>query len=244
MDADRYLTHLRSDGNRLAEVAEQGLDPDVPACPGWTVRDVVTHTARVYTHKIACIRQNRAPDPWPPPDIEEREQDPLEFFRSSLAELVDELTSRGPAAPAYTWWQPEQTVGFWDRRMAQETVVHRVDVEAAHDLLLPVDEDLALDGIDEVLERFLAGPFGQESIGELPGGTAVVRSGDHAWLVRMDPDANVCEAGPGAADATVTGEPSELLLWLWGRRPDSAVHAQGDSAAVRALRDRLAAATQ
>jgi hypothetical protein len=53
-----------------------------------------------------------------------------------------------------------------------------------------------------------------------------------------------CERGPGRADATVTGEPSELLLWLWGRRPESAVYVEGDESAVRGLRTRLAAATQ
>ena len=34
-----------------------------------------------------------------------------------------------PAAPSWTWWPDDQTAGFWLRRMAQETAVHRVDVE-------------------------------------------------------------------------------------------------------------------
>jgi hypothetical protein len=43
-----YIDHVRADGERLAAVAERGLDPPVPSCPGWTVRDVVGHTAEVF----------------------------------------------------------------------------------------------------------------------------------------------------------------------------------------------------
>ena len=44
--------------------------------------------------------------------------------------------------------------------------------------------------------------------------------------------------------ATVSGEPSELLLWLWGRRPLSAVTVEGDEAVIAELRERLSLATQ
>ena len=40
--------------------------------------------------------------------------------------------------------------------MAQETAVHRVDVESGFDAVTPVDDELAVDGIDEVLDWFLA----------------------------------------------------------------------------------------
>jgi MDMPI-like protein len=71
-----------------------------------------------------------------------------------------------------------------------------------------------------------------------------VRSGDHAWRVHLEREQVTIEPGPGHAEATVTGEPSELLLWLWGRRPDSAVHTEGDPELVQALRQRLVLTTQ
>jgi uncharacterized protein (TIGR03083 family) len=243
MDPDRYLALLRADGDRLAEVAAPGLDPPVPSCPGWTVRDVVAHMAEVYQHKLACIREGRRPDPWPPEEFASRE--PLAFFRESLDELIDEMKSRGPQAPAYTWWKPDQTVGFWYRRMAQETAVHRVDVELGHNLVTPIDDELALDGVDEVLERFLAAEdWADQPVDAAAGTTVTVRAGDHAWRVHLEREEVAIEPGPGHAEATVTGEPSELLLWLWGRRPDSAVHIEGDTEVVHALRERLALATQ
>jgi hypothetical protein len=78
---------------------------------------------------------------------------------------------------------------------------------------------------------------------DLPG-TLVVSTGDHSWHLDMKPDTVDVNEGGGDADATVTGEPSDLLLWLWGRAPDSAVTTTGDEGAVRRLRERLARTTQ
>ena len=143
------------------------------------------------------------------------------WFRTRLEELVTELEERGPDAPAFTWYEPQQNVEFWYRRMAQETVVHRVDVESAFDQVTPVDDELAVDGIDEVLDWFLA--YQADDVGpDGPGrGTVAVRTGDHIWRVHLLPDDVELSREPGACDAVVSGEPSELLLWLWGRRPDT-----------------------
>ena len=47
-----------------------------------------------------------------------------------------------------------------------------------------------------------------------------------------------------AAGSVQAGEPSQLLLWLWGRSPDAAVGVEGDVQTARALRERLVTATQ
>jgi uncharacterized protein (TIGR03083 family) len=250
---ERYLELLRSDAQRMHEVAAADLDAAVPPCPGWTVRDAVEHTAVVYQHKIACMRLERRPaeGEWQssPPEV----ADLLEWFDASLAELVAELTTRGPEAPAYTWHPPDQTVGFWYRRMAQETAVHRVDVESAFDAVTPVDQQLAVDGVDEVLQLMIEGDWSEDTSPEEwghvspdagAGKSIVVRTGPAAWTVGLAADRIDVTVGAGRSDAVLTGEPSELLLWLWGRRGDSAVRVTGDEAAVAALRDRLKIATQ
>ena len=251
MDVDRWNALLHQDGVLLADTAERGdLAAAVPPCPGWTVRDVVMHTAEVYQHKIACMRRGARPDPWPP-DFSAR--DPVPFLRESLAELLGELTSRDPDSPTYTWWPADQTVRFWSRRMAQETAVHRVDVQSAFGQVTPVDDELAVDGIDEVLERFLCDDWSDVPPGfwrdispEAGAGKAVtIRTADRSWRVTLHPDRiDLARDDRGDSDAMVTGEPSELLLWLWGRRPLSAVRADGDAPALTALRDRLMLATQ
>jgi uncharacterized protein (TIGR03083 family) len=228
MDRDRYLALLAADGEAL-RAAARDLDAAVPDCPGWTVRDAVTHTSEVYEHKLACIALAGArPEPWPPEWPAGR--DPVEWYSDALGRVLDALRGTDPAAPSWTWWPQDQTAGFWVRRMAQETAVHRVDVERASGTASPVDADLA----------------GDWSTGVEPDltGTAVVSTGRRSWLVAMAPaEVTVSEPG-GEAAATVSGDPSAVLLWLWGRAADDAVHVEGDRDVARRLRERLAIATQ
>jgi len=263
-----YLRLLRVDGELLADAARGHLDDAVPTCPGWTVRDVVRHTAEVYEHKLRCIADGRSPGPWPPhwPD-----GDPIAWYLDGLDRIVAVLSSSGPDAQAYTWWPPEQTIGFWQRRMAQETAVHRVDVQAANGPVTPVDAALATDGVDEVLMIMCTGDWTEEEwddqAAEELSGRIDVRTGGHIWAVDAgtawlevlcdpgtgderssddDQDASNRPAGDvrAAAQATVSGEPSDVLLWLWGRAPIDAVAAEADPAAAQRFRNRLALATQ
>ena len=48
--------------------------------------------------------------------------------------------------------------------MALEAAVHRYDAELAHRDPTPVADDLAVDGIDEVLRVMLAGPWWAERV--------------------------------------------------------------------------------
>ena len=42
----------------------------------------------------------------------------------------------------------------------------------------------------------------------------------------------------------LTGDPSELFLYLWGRAPGDTLERRGDETRIALLRSRLAAATQ
>lgn len=241
MDRDRYLALLAADGEAL-RAAARDLDAAVPDCPGWTVRDAVAHTAEVYEHKLACIALAGArPEPWPPEWPAGR--DPVEWYSDAFGRLLDALRGTDPAAPSWTWWPPDQTAGFWVRRMAQETAVHRVDVERASGPAAPVDADLAVDGVDEVLVMMLAGDWSDEVVPHLTG-TAVVSTGGRSWRVAMAPAEVTVSEPAGEAEATVSGDPSSVLLWLWGRAADDAVRVDGDRDVARRLRERLAIATQ
>ena len=64
MDARRYLL-LPREGGLLADTAEGGdLEAPVPACPGWTVGEVVRHTGSVYRVVLRWILEGRRPDSW------------------------------------------------------------------------------------------------------------------------------------------------------------------------------------
>ena len=154
---DDYLRHLRADTDRILDVADDDLTAAVPLCPGWNVRDAVEHTGSVFSHKVAAMVGNARPtdaSQWSHGPA--GNEDAMSWFQERRDELLATLESRGPDAASWTWHEDHQNAGFWFRRMAQEAAVHRVDVESGYGAVTPVDDVLAVDGIDEVLDWFLS----------------------------------------------------------------------------------------
>jgi len=242
----RYLQAWDADLEALA-AASSDLQRDVPSCPGWLVRDLVEHVIGVYRHKIVALETGSAPpprdDPWGALDPDD---DPVVVLRATYAELRALLLARPDSAGAWTWWPPEQTVGFWVRRMAQETAVHRWDAQAAAhgvDGAEPIDDDVATDGVDELL-GWLRWEWPAEAAQDGADGQRVqVSTSVHDWVVTLHP--TQARVDPGTADdvvAMLAAAPSDLVLHLWGR-PAEGVATTGDLEALRLLRERLAAST-
>lgn len=241
VDYTTYVEHVQQDGRRLAEVATGSLSRAVPTCPGWTVSDLISHVAQVYEHKIACTALGHSPDPWPPEWPADR--DPIEWLGDAHERLLAMFDASGPTTPSATWWPPDQTVGFWARRMAHETAVHRVDAESAIGTPTGVDSELAVDGVDEILVIMLAGDWSDDPEDAAIGQQVAISAGGRSWLVTLERESvSITESG-GAGDAALSGEPSDVLLWLWGRAADDRVTRSGEDA-LRVLRSRLVLATQ
>jgi uncharacterized protein (TIGR03083 family) len=245
MDDSRLLECLDHDYGRLRAVAASAdLAAPVPSCPGWTVGDVVGHVAGVYLHKVACMQLGAHPEDWPPADTGEA---PVELLDRAYVELSAEFAKRPAASPAFTWFGPDQTVGFWIRRMAQETVIHRVDAELGAGMAIAtIPDDLALDGIDELVHAFLeygstAWPEEFDLLSEANGRGVRVTSRGQSWVIRPTPTGIETKADDIAAE--VSGEPSAVLLWLWNRAGDGAVSIDGDAGTVAYLKRVLAAGT-
>jgi uncharacterized protein (TIGR03083 family) len=248
MERSRLLDCLAADYSRLRDVAARDLAAPVPTCPGWSVRDLVLHVAEVYLHKTEAIRLREWPDPWPP-DLSGEE--PIAALDRAYEALTGQFAGAASSDPAKTWFDPDQTVGFWVRRMAQETVIHRVDGEvAAGEPLAPIPDDLALDGVDELLMIFF--DYGvrrwpdefEPALATVTGHTVGLRTDGGRWLVTARrTGVEVAPDVDGHADAEVTASPVALLLWLWGRS-DTGVEITGSREAVDELRRLLVAATQ
>ena len=77
----------------------------------------------------------------------------LPLLERAYGELMAEFSQHAPTDPTPTWYDPDQTVAFWIRRMAQETVIHRIDAElGVREQVTPVAGDLA------EINRFLETP--------------------------------------------------------------------------------------
>ena len=235
-----YLAHVDADAHLLAAAAARGLDARVPGCPGWSVIDLIDHVAKVYSSRIDIVEQKLA-DRWPPRRPRPDGVDPLDWFRTEAARMVELLGDADPAQPA-TSFTRDRTVGFWIRRMAHETVIHRIDAEQAHRYESVIDPELAVDGVAEMFEVFIT-----RHRGEFIPGNEVVRvlTGDSSWTARLgrlvDPRGDetpkaVLESG-AEPDAVLTGEPERVLLWMWGRASSDEVMVSGDADLTRRFRE-------
>ncbi|WP_199036603.1 maleylpyruvate isomerase family mycothiol-dependent enzyme [Glycomyces salinus] len=246
MDFPSLRTHLAAEADALKAAAARA-DPDarVPSCPDWTATDLLDHVTEVYDHKTQCMRLLREPE-----DGErlEREGGPAERFDAALAGLLAEFDARHPEDLSHTWYGPDQTVGFWIRRMAAETVVHRADAElAAVETIGPVDPGLGADAADEMLrimvewESRVSRDELAEVLADAAGLVVAVDAGERAWTVRVGAEAaEVADGIDADAQATVSGTPGEVLMWLWRRLPAEALTVEGDAAKSAALHAMLA----
>jgi uncharacterized protein (TIGR03083 family) len=243
---------LEADARALVEAARSAPRSPVPTCPGWVARDVVDHTAEVYAHKVAAIRLGRRPQegewPWAPDD-----DTVFGWFDDRLVELLAVLDEHDPADPAWTWFAADQSVGFWLRRMAHETAIHRVDAQVAAGVPVGAhDEALAADGVAEVLGPFAGNPDVRTASTADDGaaGRVLVVAGAQAWLVDLPDggydvrDTPLGGAAGDAAVASVRGSAGDVYRWLWNRPPDAPVEATGAAEVLRRLRARLLVATQ
>jgi uncharacterized protein (TIGR03083 family) len=253
MEHSRFLDCLAADFARLRAVVSTDLTAAVPSCPGWTVADLTRHVGEVYLHKTLAMREGAEPDQWPPKGLEGEE--PLALLDRTYSGLLEEFAARKPEDQAGTWYAPDQTVGFWIRRMAQETVIHRIDAElGTGQPVAPVPADLAVDGIDELLKVFVAysvtawGDYFKDILAGSPGRTYTVRTDGAAWRVRTGPALFAVEDGADdAAEVTVSGPPTAVLRWVWNREDGggpSGVAVDGAPEAVEELQRCIVTATQ
>jgi len=232
---------VEREGAALADAVSADPAAAVPAAPGWSTSDLLRHVGEIHARSSVILRtgtmqrpsreNGMLPEPPPGPIFD--------WFRTTLAELVADLRAPGdPDRPVYAFSPKHQRAGFWPRRMAHETTIHRVDAEQAVGWPIgPIDGALGIDGIHEILFVFVATIGGPRSPGD--GRTVHLHATDAPgeWLIRFDPGDVVIEVGHAKADAAVRGRAGELLRWLWGRHPLDELEVLGDRGVAEALRD-------
>ncbi|MEZ5090840.1 MAG: maleylpyruvate isomerase family mycothiol-dependent enzyme [Micropruina sp.] len=236
-------------GNATAVIrnnaASAGLDVAVPTCPGWTMRDLVTHQGLVHRWATAILRgaEPRADD-----RVEAEAAaaaDLLQWLDDGMVDLLNALA--GSPADLDVWFflpdapAPRQA---WARRQCHETSVHAIDAMAARLGRVPRADELwiapalARDGIDELLLGFAPRPkYNPRS--DRPAEIAVItEDGLGAWSLAIGPDGVSARAGTATApDATIGGTAAAIYAGLWNRGDELAV--DGDAALVGRFLDQL-----
>ncbi|MGZ4189204.1 MAG: maleylpyruvate isomerase family mycothiol-dependent enzyme [Actinomycetota bacterium] len=237
MTPEENIAALRRDGAAFAAAARGALDRNVPSCPEWSVSDLLMHTGGVHRHRIWLITEHpEGPEGFDIDDVPDDEK--VDWFTDGVEQLARVFESEDPARHVWTWFPADQTVGFWQRRMAQETAVHRWDAENAVGRAHPITPPaLAADGIAEFFDTMLPD---QEVAPTGSGETIHVHATDvpAEWLVTLTPEGARIEPTHAKGDAAIRGEASDVLLALWRRIPLERVEVLGD----RSLAERFIAA--
>jgi uncharacterized protein (TIGR03083 family) len=194
----------------------------VPGCPGWTVRDLVVHLGTIHGWATAALDADHEPE-------ESRYADPTsplpDWYRARAAGLLAALGAREPASAAWTPFD-EPVAAFWARRMMHETAIHCHDLAAAlsgtaDPAPSPALEDLALDGLNEVLYGFYPRQVRLGRTQELPGVIRFEATGHDGQTTTLDtkPIAPAADIREERLLATIPGTPVQLYLGVWGRAP-------------------------
>jgi uncharacterized protein (TIGR03083 family) len=227
VEPDRLLAALETESGRVLELQPAALDVDVPWCEGWTVGDVVGHLSTVQRWGTAL---SNGPGTW----VRRRDMEAppagarlLEWFADGVAPMLAAFDGTDLDVVVNTW-AGEQARRWWLRRLTHETAVHRWDTEAATTpSARPIDVDVAVDGIDELLENFL--PLVHDKFGGAGETLHLhVTDGEGEWQVTYESDDVRVERSHAEADCALRGPASELLLVLWNRRPVEAADVEVD----------------
>lgn len=235
MGYDRHCAEIAVQADLLrSSLGDADLTTPVPSCPGWNLGQLLRHLGGAHRWAETIVR-TRATQPPSDEDFRDlsgytdRDPDVLgAWLAEGAAQLADTLRAAGPDAQMWTA-VPGETAAFWARRFAHETVVHRADAVLALGAEFTVDEDVALDAVDEWMQlgslpmMFEFHPEMRALLG--PGRTLHLHASDTApetgaeWLVDLTGDSITWRRAHEEAAVTVRGPLTDLLLVVYRRRP-------------------------
>jgi uncharacterized protein (TIGR03085 family) len=194
----------------LADLLE-AEGPEAPTlCEGWTTRDLAAH----------LVVRERRPDAAGgiliKPLAARLERVMAEFAAKPYEELIQLIRTGPPRFSPFSLKQVEELSN------TVEYYVHTEDVRRARPDWAPRD-------LDPVFQNALWS--------RLERSARLMGRGAPTGLVLRRPDGQTAVAHRGAPVVTVTGEPSELLLFLYGRQNAANVELDGDKEAIAKLHD-------
>ncbi len=235
------LIEDRSDALRAA-AAQAGMAARVPGCPDWAVSDLVAHLGEVQLFWAADVAAGPAVGPPDEDQVGDSEPhgDLLTWSADATAKLLAALREAGPDRLCWTWWESAgaapSTSGAVARHQVQEAGVHAFDAQQAAGHGLPLPAAVAADGVNEYITVELPtnGPWPFEPA------TVILETGPGgSWLLDLGPNGlHVLQGddhGDAKPSATVTADPSDMVLAFYRRDLTGELQIDGDAELVPQL---------
>ncbi|MET8655315.1 maleylpyruvate isomerase family mycothiol-dependent enzyme [Nocardia aurea] len=238
-----YRAALPAETDSLAELMRTA-DPatPIPACPGWSLANLMTHVGRGHRWAAAMItdRATERIDFRAVPDgAMPKEPDAAAQWLSDSARLVlDAVDRTGGDVEIWTPFGPPRPAEWWIRRRLHEATVHRADALLALGREVTLSPELAADAISEwlgLLETALVG----SPVPVLPdGATLHLHATDPGldaageWTVRGAGTGIEWDHGHAKGAVALRGTAVTLLLVILRRIPtdDPGLEIYGDTA--------------
>lgn len=233
-----HLPHLGNAMTRMAGyIGKATGDEVVPACPGWTVNDLVIHLGTMHRWAASIVLSGQRLDK---PQVIATEP-LLDWYAGTATALLAALQAVEPTESTPNFSLVNETAAFWPRRQTHEAIIHSVDAAQALGLgedSYGIDEDVAGDGIDEVLSVFFPRMTARGHRPDVSGRVRVTATDTgRSWLIAPSDDPAGHPILPHSAlgaDAELSGASVDLYCGLWRRSPHDRLKADGE-AAIRML---------
>lgn len=213
MEPTQMTERIAALSAQMATDAAGNLGVQVEHCPDWTVAQLVSHIgdvqwfwSEILTHRFTDRAQV---------DLAQRpteHQDPIAWFRSQSTRLTEAFAAAIDTDHIWTWWEPQQHVGFVRRRQLIEVAIHGWDARNATGNTtgtppVPIPIDVSVLGLAEFIDV-----MSQDLRVDAPAPTPItLLCTDSSWTGTLF---DGCTGSP----TTLTGTASDLLLTLWSRR--------------------------
>ena len=225
LESGRFLVAISSDA--------AALSTPLPTCPGWDVAQLVKHLGLIYSQVALAVsgRRTDAPDRGQIPSVADGDAR-LGWFAEQRAGVLAALEATDDDTPVWNWTKDSPgPTSFWSRRLAHETLIHRVDIELAQGFE-PAHSypEVASDTVTEFFELFYP-QFESKLLSAGPGDSMHLHATDVAgaeWTVDPRRDDSPVTNEHTRAGVALRGTAFELACWTWGRLATERLEVLGD----------------
>ena len=218
------------------------LDRSVVTCPGWDVAQLVGHLGYIYGRVafVMSTKTTKAPDRSKLPTAPEGEAC-LGWFAEQREAMLAALEVADDGTQVWNWTANSPgPASFWVRRMAHETLIHRVDAELAQGTQPSnASSEVAADTVAEFFELML--PLFEDALAEAGAtGSLHLHATDVTgaeWTLNPRGDGPLVTLEHAKADVALRGSAFDLACWVWGRLPTSRLELYGDAQVADRFRE-------